>query len=123
MDVNSHQVLTTAIRRVILKLRASSAKARVHMALRQTKVNAKYGYDPGQPRRRDGTAQSGWWAGAADDIDRIVAAAKRIHTAAFSQKYSDCVDLCYPILERPPRGDFNLWDFHKCLNRCLGRNL
>ena len=85
----------------------------------------KAGYNPGQPRRRDGTPQSGWWSSNRyfDDTDKIVAAAQRFRLAAFSERYSSCVDLCYPLLERrqPVGSDFNLWDYHKCLNRCLGR--
>jgi RHS repeat-associated protein len=36
---------------------------------------------------------------------------------------SDCIKQCSPILERPkkyPGDDSNTWDFHQCVNRCLG---
>jgi hypothetical protein len=32
-----------------------------------------------------------------------------------------CIEQCTPLLERPPRGDRNQWDFHKCLNACMDR--
>jgi hypothetical protein len=37
-------------------------------------------------------------------------------------KYDRCLDLCYPILERPqPRGsDINKYAFHRCMARCMG---
>lgn len=59
----------------------------------------------------------------AADVEAIVAAVRRLNLAVVSGAYQKCVDLCYPLLERfqPAGSDRNLWDFHRCLNACLGR--
>lgn len=36
---------------------------------------------------------------------------------------SDCIEKCYHLLERIlpfPGSDKNTWDFHKCVNECMG---
>jgi hypothetical protein len=45
------------------------------------------------------------------------------------QKYSStsqkdvCIAKCTPELEKTPWGkDTNQWDFHKCVNDCMGKN-
>jgi len=83
-------------------------------------------YAPNQPRVPAGNPDGGQWtSGAADDVETIVATAKRLNLAARPDAYQKCLDLCYPLLERfqPPGIDRNTWDFHKCMNACLGRNL
>jgi hypothetical protein len=59
------------------------------------------------------------------DVQAIIATAQRLHLAARPDAYQKCLDLCYPLLERrqPPGSDFNTFDFHKCMNACLARNL
>lgn len=123
----SKQDIENVIRRLILQVRAESVTVRVKTELYKIDyLLGKAGYRPDQPRDFAGTPTGGQWTtGLSSAANQVVAAAKRIRVAAFSQKYSLCVDLCYPLLERPqgPGLDFNLWDFQKCLNRCLGRNL
>ncbi len=38
-------------------------------------------------------------------------------------QYQRCLERCYPLLERwqSPGSDRNTWDFHKCMNACMGR--
>src|SRR5256885_7211998 len=88
-------------------------------------------YDSDQPRVPAGNPDGGQWtSGGADsedrgDVQRIVEMAKRLDLAARPDIYQQCLDLCYRLLERPqsPGSDRNTWDFHKCMNACLGRNL
>jgi hypothetical protein len=83
-------------------------------------------FDPNQPRVPAGNPTGGQWASAeVGDVSAIVATAKRLNLAARPDAYQKCLDLCYPLLERfqPPWSDRNTWDFHKCMNACLGRNL
>jgi len=83
-------------------------------------------FDPGQPRVPAGNPDGGQWTdGAAVEVQSIVATARRLKIAAAPDAYQRCLDLCYPLLERfePPWSDRNTWDFHKCMNACLGRNL
>ena len=49
-------------------------------------------------------------------------AAKQLY-AAGNNSYQRCLNLCYPILERfsRPGSDINTFDFHKCMNACLGK--
>ena len=91
-------------------------------------------FDPDQPRVEAGNPDGGQWTsgdgGSSNtaptvdpvDTDSIVAQAKRI-AATDPNRYEECLNLCVPILERfqPPGSDRNQWDFHKCMNRCLGR--
>lgn len=113
------------LKRAAAQVRLAAIENRLTKITGDLRRALKAGYNPSQPRRRDGTPQSGWWSSNRylDDTDKIVAAAQRLRLAAFSERYSSCVDLCYPLLERrqPVGSDFNLWDYHKCLNRCLGR--
>ncbi|MFZ3311505.1 MAG: hypothetical protein WB868_03225 [Xanthobacteraceae bacterium] len=83
-------------------------------------------FDPTQPRIPAGNSDGGQWSNdAASDPQSIIAVAQRFKLAADPDSYQKCLDLCYPLLERvePPWSDRNTWDFHKCMNACLGRNL
>lgn len=57
-----HLEFKIALRRAILSLRTDIAATRVLLAFRQIDGHLRKAYDPTQPRRRDGTSQSGWWA-------------------------------------------------------------
>jgi len=83
-------------------------------------------YDPDEPRVPAGNPDGGQWTSETDtDVSAIVAEAKHLNLAGDPDVYQKCLDLCYPLLERiqPPWSDRNTWDFHKCMNACLGRNL
>jgi hypothetical protein len=83
-------------------------------------------YDPSQPRVPAGNSDGGQWTSSNEStVQRIVEMAKRLNLAARPDAYQRCLDLCYRLLERPqsPGSDRNTWDFHKCMNACLGRNL
>jgi len=57
----------------------------------------------------------------ADDlVGAILDVAQQL--AAGRATLKECINLCYPILERyqPRRSDLNEFDFRKCLNACLG---
>lgn len=43
--------------------------------------------------------------------------------AAGPKSYPRCLDICFPLLERfqRPGSDRSQWDFHRCMNACLGR--
>jgi hypothetical protein len=119
---------------------------RIDLALRRLGLK----YSPDQPRVPTGYRDGGQWtsdgaSGSAQDssgvpsekpgdaeeanrkadVQTILAAAKRLRLATSPQDYQKCLDLCYRLLERPlPRwSDRNTFDFHKCMNACLGRNL
>lgn len=96
---------------------AGRDETRLTLAMNRLRLALKAGYDPNQPRERAGRPTGGRWAsGYLNDIDQIVAAAQRFRLAAFCERYAKCVE------RRLPAGsDFNLWDYQKCLNRCLGR--
>lgn len=111
------------LRQMLGFVRTSTAEARLSGALHKLVSAAKAGFNPSQPRHPAGTPNGGQWVGEnGPSIPKIIAAARRI-TGGPSSRYSACVDLCYPILERlqPPGSDFNLWDYHKCLTTCLNR--
>ena len=89
----------------------------------------KAGFDPNQPRVLAGNPHGGQWTNGGGGNARgeatvrgIVAAFKRLGIAGVDA-YQRCLDLCYPLLERyqSPGSDRNQWDFHKCMNACLGR--
>lgn len=94
-------------------------------------------FDSNQPRAPAGQSDGGQWVSVGRDsapsTDRsvgpspqdIIARAKRLNLAGSRSGYQRCLDLCYPLLERPQKlgSDRNQWDFHKCMNACLGRNL
>jgi hypothetical protein len=92
-------------------------------------------FDPNQARVPAGNPHGGQWTdGGADEADAgpgttivqdIIQAARRLNITARPDAYQQCLDLCYPLLERPRNGvwDRNYWDFQKCMNECLGRNL
>lgn len=72
------------------------------------------------PSSADGDATTGRDNGA--DVEELLAEAKQI-VAAGGANYDYCVNKCFHLLERfqPLGSDRNQWDFHKCLNACLGR--
>jgi hypothetical protein len=94
-------------------------------------------FNPNQPRVPAGNPDGGQWADGggseryavpdyADNlfIQDIVAKARRLQLTGSPADYKRCLDLCHPILERfsPRWSDRNTWDFHKCMNMCLGLN-
>jgi hypothetical protein len=92
-------------------------------------------FDPDQPRVSAGNPDGGQWTSGGSDeasanleattVQSIINRAKRLNVAARPDAYQQCLDLCYPLLERPRDHirDRNQWDFQKCMNECLGRNL
>lgn len=111
---------TNQLRRLLYAVRAATLQLKVDLAFFRFATSIKGGFDPNQPRHPAGRPDGGRWSGNSDFSD-IVSAARRIGSS--SRFYSSCVDLCYPLLERPqfPGSDINLWDYHKCLNLCLRR--
>jgi len=93
-------------------------EAELHLALFGTK------YSPDQPRVPAGNPDGGQWTGGSEDLDvnSILEMAKQLAATTRSNKYLKCLDLCYPILERPqpPGVDANDWDFHRCMAACMG---
>ena len=88
----------------------------------------KANFDPMQPRVPRGEPDGGQWTRvegwrSGTDVDAFVATAKRLGLADGPEAYGRCLNLCYPLLERwqPPGSDRNQWDFHKCMNACLGK--
>jgi hypothetical protein len=83
-------------------------------------------FEEDQPRVPAGEPGGGRWTSGTSDLgsEGIFAMAERLKLAGGSADYQACLDLCYPLLERPehPSSDRNMWDFHKCMNACLGRN-
>jgi len=97
-------------------------------------------YSPDQPRVPAGNPGGGQWS--ADDgqsarpdaltpdgdddtlVTEILRKAKNLNLTASPADYQKCLNICYPILERPkpPWSDRNKYDFHKCMNACLGIN-
>jgi hypothetical protein len=50
---------------------------------------------------------------------------KRPYTAGLQLAIAspECIEKCYHLLERPlpyPWSDKNTWDFHRCINECMG---
>ena len=93
-------------------------------------------YDPNQPRVPAGQPGGGQWTSGGSNRSSgseigettpqsIIENARRLGLAARPDGYQRCLDLCYPLLERPQhqRSDRNVNDFHKCMNACLGKNL
>jgi hypothetical protein len=109
----------------------------VEAKLRDLERAVKAGFDPSQPRVPAGSADGGQWTGGGGEtnagpstasgstLEKIVALARRITAAGSPLDYQRCLNLCYPLLERRqrPGSDRNTWDFHKCMNACLGLNL
>lgn len=131
----------------LASLRDQCASLRVDLALIKLRYALRRKYRPDQPRVPAGNPDGGQWTSEAGsgadgtvDVDvtgsteeqpsrsnpqDIIARARRLNIAARSDAYQRCLDLCYPLLERPQRSgsDRNQWDFHKCMNACLRRNL
>ena len=81
-------------------------------------------FSENQPRDERGRwAAGGHQETGSDTIDAIVERADKLDLANSSNAYQTCLDLCYPLLERfqLPGSDKNTWDFHKCMNLCLGK--
>jgi hypothetical protein len=99
-------------------LRWLAKDLKIELSLRRL----RHKYSPDQPRddrgrwTRDGSNGAG--------VNRILDVAKRTRFSASRSDYQRCLNLCYPLLERfqPPGSDRNTWDFHKCMNACLGTN-
>lgn len=89
-------------------------------------------FNPNQPRVPAGSPDGGQWTDGGggregdenDLVQDILAKAKELRLTGSSSDYRICLNLCYPILERlsPRWSDRNTWDFHKCMNACLGHN-
>jgi len=83
-------------------------------------------YSPDQPRVPAGNPDGGQWTSeeGSTDVNAILGRARQLAATRRSNKYLECLDLCSPILERwqTPGADFNQWDFHRCMNECLGDN-
>ena len=112
----------------------------------QRRLNLKYNPDVDQQprdergRRTDGgkeadgdkkpsaadASDGGKETGAlSSDTAAILAVARRLKLAGRLTSYAECLNLCYPILERwkAAGSDRNTFDFHKCMNRCMNRSL
>jgi len=123
---HDYERLRNALGAAILTINYENSAARVMNAIRRGRFFQKLGYDPNQPRVPAGNADGGQWTddGASDVQGRISVAIARTLSGQ-PPSYSACLNLCYPLLERPKQvgSDRNEWDFHKCMNACLGRNL
>jgi hypothetical protein len=105
----------------------------VEAKLRELERAVKAGFDPNQPRLPAGNPGGGQWtnggSGGIGDtgttLSRIIGLARQIASSGSPLDYQRCLDHCYPLLERPqhPASDRNEWDFHRCMNECLQRNL
>jgi hypothetical protein len=103
--------------------------------LRLTLATARRGlletkFDPSQPRVPAGHSDGGQWTGARGapmSIPKIVSVARQLGIVGGNteEDWRRCLDLCTPFLERPAGSgsDRNYWDFQKCLNACLGKNI
>jgi len=110
------------------------------------RLGLKRAFDASQPRIPAGNSDGGQWTdggGTSENggsrrrggdstesnprdeptVRRVLSAFRKLEGADGPDRYGKCLDLCYPLLERfqPPDSDRNLWDFHKCMNACLGR--
>jgi hypothetical protein len=59
------------------------------------------------------------------DWGRLLPFNEAIHVASpqLAASKSDCIEKCWRLLERilpHPGSDKNTWDFHKCVNECMG---
>ena len=72
--------------------------------------HGRFAYEGGQGKDHEASTEA------------IFAKAKRI-AARGGITYQQCLDLCYPLLERfiRPGSDKNTFDFHKCMNACMGK--
>lgn len=117
---------SSAFERDLLDLRRHLLGLQVELAwLKLSRALLKY--DPNQPRVPSGEPGGGQWTDAdgSRSPQGIIAIARRMNLAARPDAYQRCLDLCYPLLERrqAPGSDRNTWDFHKCMNACLKRDL
>jgi hypothetical protein len=126
---NASWEATTRLCRVSVLLWAEIVEAKLRQLERT--VDAKF--NPNQPRVPAGNPDGGQWTNGGSGADgetettlsSIIAVARRIASSGSPLDYQRCLDLCYPLLERlsHPASDRNTWDFHKCMNECLNRNL
>ena len=107
-----------------LEAMLDSAADAVLEAGRRLVYQLNFGED--QPRVPAGQPDGGRWTSGASEGsgESIFAIAERLRLAGGSADWQACIELCYPLLERPshPSSDRNTWDFHKCMNACLGKN-
>lgn len=90
-------------------------------------------YSPSQPRVPAGNPDGGEWTGGTGRntsdgaFRKIVETARHLRlSSANPNDRQRCLELCVPLLERPPQqpgSDINYWDFQKCMNECLGKNI
>jgi hypothetical protein len=128
MDVSTQTEVR--LRTAVLRLRSVLAAAQVIAAgWRVLALLAKANFDPNQPRVPRGEPEGGEWtgvegAGSTTEIDALARTAARLGLANGPEAYGRCLNLCYPLLERPqtPGSDRNQWDFHRCMNACLGKD-
>lgn len=124
LDVN--EKLRQALRVAIPTINYENSATRFMSAMRRGQFYLKYGYDPNQPRVPAGNADGGQWTGdRTSDLQSRISAAIAQTLSGQPPSYNECLDLCYPLLEKPkpPGSDRNYWDFHKCMDACLGRNI
>jgi len=123
-------LVSAKLRNINWHMRAAVVEEKLHKLGR---VLVKAGFEPNQPRVPAGNPDGGQWtstggssnATGSTTLDKIVTLARRIASAGSLLDYQRCLDLCYPLLERPqhPASDGNMWDFHRCMNACLKLNL
>ena len=117
------------LRMAALRLKSALAAAEVMAAgARVLALLGKANFDPMQPRVPRGNPRGGQWTRvegwrSGTDVDALITTARRLGLIDGPDAYGRCLNLCYHLLERwqPPGSDRNQWDFHKCMNACLGK--
>jgi hypothetical protein len=124
----------------MMNRRSHGLRRKYHVAALEVEIGLRrlariLKFNPDQPRVPAGNPEGGQWTsdgnsgggsgGGDSDVATIIDKAKRLNLATSPAAYQKCLDLCYRLLERPqrPGSDLNTWDFHKCMNACLKRNL
>lgn len=107
---------------------------RLSLAIRRVQLALKF--DQNQPRAPAGQSNGGQWVGGSrvptgdtdldaeskrGDVARIVSIARRLRPTGKPAGFEQCLDLCYPLLERRQAtgSDRDYWDFQRCLIDCL----
>ena len=128
----------------LARLKSEVAAANVIAKLKQLASAYETRFDPNQPRVPAGSPQGGQWASGESEADsgdaaniageldtiagkpeQILDFARRMTVAGRSLTYQQCMDICYPILERPkfPRwSDINATAYLRCMAACMQRN-
>jgi hypothetical protein len=120
-----NKTLANQLGRLSSVLKYDSAATRFILAGRrlanELRFNPNWQDQPRVPRGNTGGGQ--WTDGGAQGVTQITAMVRRLGGRKLS--YNACVNLCLPLLDRKqgPGSDINYWDFQKCMNICLGRNL